>query len=417
MSLALATALRSPSSAAAPGLIAAAQLLRRAAASAAPQLQQALQPDPGSATAVPAASASSSDSRRLPAGPAPEPAAAAAAAVTEEAVVRGALLGGQAANGGACACTGGVHNNSSSSNSRGGSSRGGSSHSRAGGGGRGGGGGWRWGGGRSWRDEPWVASAAAMAAGALACSALLPTAVALADAGDKPGQQSSSPLPTRHSVPTSNAMGCACLVPVRYEEQKRTIEDCLLLPLLRPDVYARLARATRKTFASNRPRAVLFEGPPGTGKTTSARVISSQAAVPLIYLPLEAVLSKWYGESEQQLSTVFKAAEALGGAIIFLDELDALGGNREGGNLHEASRRLLSVLLREMEGFDADKKTVVIGATNRKADLDTALLSRFDLAITFGLPDANCRWGLPAAGGEGGATNRKADLDTALLSR
>ncbi|KAG2449715.1 hypothetical protein HYH02_005242 [Chlamydomonas schloesseri] len=177
-----------------------------------------------------------------------------------------------------------------------------------------------------------------------------------------------------------------------YDEQKRTIEDCLLLPLLRPDVYAKLARATRKTYANNRPRAVLFEGPPGTGKTTSARVISSQAAVPLIYLPLEAVLSKWYGQSEQQLGQVFKAAEALGGAIIFLDELDALGGNREEGGMHEVSRRLLSVLLREMEGFDADtKKTVVIGATNRKTDLDPALLSRFDLVLTFGLPDAECR--------------------------
>ncbi|EFJ53049.1 hypothetical protein VOLCADRAFT_115636 [Volvox carteri f. nagariensis] len=177
-----------------------------------------------------------------------------------------------------------------------------------------------------------------------------------------------------------------------YEEQKRTIEDCLLLPLLRPDVYAKLARATRKTFANNRPRAVLFEGPPGTGKTTSARVISSQAAVPLIYLPLEAVLSKWYGQSEQQLGAVFKAAEAMGGAIIFLDELDALGGNREAGGLHEVSRRLLSVLLREMEGFDAEtKRTVVIGATNRKTDLDPALLSRFDLVITFGLPDTACR--------------------------
>ncbi|KXZ51704.1 hypothetical protein GPECTOR_11g153 [Gonium pectorale] len=176
-----------------------------------------------------------------------------------------------------------------------------------------------------------------------------------------------------------------------YEEQKRTIEDCLLLPLLRPDVYSKLARATRKTFANNRPRAVLFEGPPGTGKTTSARVISSQAAVPLIYLPLEAVLSKWYGQSEQQLSTVFKAAEAMGGAIVFLDELDALGGNREGG-LHEVSRRLLSVLLREMEGFDSDtKRTVVIGATNRKTDLDPALLSRFDLVLTFDLPDQECR--------------------------
>lgn len=62
--------------------------------------------------------------------------------------------------------------------------------------------------------------------------------------------------------------------------------------------------------------------------------------------------------------------------------------------MHEVSRRLLSVLLREMEGFDAEtKKTVVIGATNRKTDLDPALLSRFDLVLSFGLPDAACRCG------------------------
>ena len=78
-----------------------------------------------------------------------------------------------------------------------------------------------------------------------------------------------------------------------YESQKRQIEDCLLYPLLKPEVYSRLAEGTRVSYQSNRPRGVLFEGPPGTGKTTSAKVISSQASVPLIYVPLEAVLSKW----------------------------------------------------------------------------------------------------------------------------
>ncbi|KAL6752467.1 hypothetical protein V8C86DRAFT_3141124 [Haematococcus lacustris] len=205
----------------------------------------------------------------------------------------------------------------------------------------------------------------------------------------------------------------------RYEGQKRQIEDCLLLPLLRPDVYQQLAAATRSKPGPCRPRAVLFEGPPGTGvghrraeggqggrgghgvkegpgggggKTSSARVISSQAAVPLVYVPLEAVLSKWYGESKGLLAKVFKAAEALGGAIIFIDELDALGGSRDRSDMHEASRRLLSVLLREMDGFDAaGKRAVVIGATNRKSDLDAALLSRFDLSIMFPLPDAGVR--------------------------
>lgn len=66
----------------------------------------------------------------------------------------------------------------------------------------------------------------------------------------------------------------------------------------------------------------------GTGKTTSARVLSTQAAVPLVYVPLESILSKWYGESEQNLSKIFKSAEALGGCIVFLDELDSLATSR-----------------------------------------------------------------------------------------
>ena len=67
-------------------------------------------------------------------------------------------------------------------------------------------------------------------------------------------------------------------------------------------MYAEVAKGTRQHFSSNRPRAVLFEGPPGTGKTTSARVIATQAAVPLVYIPLEAVVSKWYGEGEKSLA-------------------------------------------------------------------------------------------------------------------
>lgn len=87
-----------------------------------------------------------------------------------------------------------------------------------------------------------------------------------------------------------------------YDEQKRAIEDTLLLALLHPDVYNEIAKGTRQHYSPNRPRAVLFEGPPGTGKTTSARVIATQAAVPLAYIPLESIVSKWYGESERMLA-------------------------------------------------------------------------------------------------------------------
>jgi len=155
-------------------------------------------------------------------------------------------------------------------------------------------------------------------------------------------------------------------------------------------VFEAVTKGTRRHAGSSRPRAVLFEGPPGTGKTTSARVIANQAAVPLVYVPLEALGSKWYGESEKLLSTVFKAANQLDGAIVFFDEIDSLATSRN-GNMHEATRKLLGVLLREMDGFDASKKSIIIGATNRSDDLDPALLSRFDTTIAFPLPDEQCR--------------------------
>ncbi|GAB2301047.1 hypothetical protein Dimus_035083 [Dionaea muscipula] len=176
-----------------------------------------------------------------------------------------------------------------------------------------------------------------------------------------------------------------------YDQQKREIEDTVLLALQSPEVYDDIARGTRRKFESNRPRAVLFEGPPGTGKTSCARVIASQAGVPLLYVPLEVIVSKYYGESERLLGKVFLIANELSnGAMIFLDEVDSFAIDR-GSEMHEATRRLLSVLLRQIDGFEQDKKVVVIAATNRKQDLDPALISRFDSMITFGLPDFETR--------------------------
>ncbi|GLT72662.1 hypothetical protein SLA2020_445720 [Shorea laevis] len=176
-----------------------------------------------------------------------------------------------------------------------------------------------------------------------------------------------------------------------YDQQKREIEDTILLALHSPEVYDDIARGTRRKFETNRPRAVLFEGPPGTGKTSCARVIANQAGVPLLYVPLEVVMSKYYGESERLLGKVFSLGnEFPNGAIIFLDEIDSFAIARD-SEMHEATRRILSVLLRQIDGFEQDKKVVVIAATNRKQDLDPALISRFDSMITFGLPDQQNR--------------------------
>ncbi|XP_062220242.1 uncharacterized protein LOC133919762 isoform X2 [Phragmites australis] len=176
-----------------------------------------------------------------------------------------------------------------------------------------------------------------------------------------------------------------------YEPQKREIEDTILLALQSPEVYDDIARGTRCKFETNRPRAVLFEGPPGTGKTSSARVIAKQAGVPLLYVPLEVVMSKYYGESERLLGSVFSLANDLpDGGIIFLDEVDSFAMARD-SEMHEATRRILSVILRQIDGFEQDRRVVVIAATNRKEDLDLALISRFDSIICFGLPDQQTR--------------------------
>lgn len=175
-----------------------------------------------------------------------------------------------------------------------------------------------------------------------------------------------------------------------YEEVKRRIRESIILPLKNPEMYDEIARLTRKTFESNRPRAILFEGSPGVGKTTVARIIAGDVKIPLVYVPIESIMSKWYGQSSQNLSQIFEAADDMGGAIIFLDEIDALAPSRD-ANMFEATRRVLSVLLRKLDGLDAASTTITIGATNRMNDLDHALISRFDQTIRFPLPNASER--------------------------
>ncbi len=175
-----------------------------------------------------------------------------------------------------------------------------------------------------------------------------------------------------------------------YEEVKRRIRESIILPLKNPGMYDNIARLTRKTFESNRPRAILFEGSPGVGKTTVARIIANDVKIPLVYVPIESIMSKWYGQSSQNLSQIFESADEMGGAIIFLDEIDALAPSRD-ANMFEATRRVLSVLLRKLDGLDAASTTITIGATNRMHDLDHALISRFDQTIHFPLPNAQER--------------------------
>lgn len=188
-------------------------------------------------------------------------------------------------------------------------------------------------------------------------------------------------------------MGCHVYLPgeklsaiAAFAKLRERLRETLVLPLKNPEVYDRIASSTRAEFSLNRPRAVLFTGPPGTGKTTMARHVGKEAGLVVVHVPLENILSAYYGESTKRLAGIFDVAmtyrEPL---ILFLDEIDALAPSRN-EKLFEASRRLLSVLLRKIDGLETQSNIITVGATNRPQDLDSALLSRFDSILEFNEP-------------------------------
>jgi len=171
-------------------------------------------------------------------------------------------------------------------------------------------------------------------------------------------------------------------------ETRLQVEETLILPLMYPETFAAVRGGTREFGeGTDRAAALLFYGPPGTGKTTAARIAAAQARQPLVYAPLESLTAKWFGQSEKQLGALFDHCGKLGRCILFLDELDALAGSRN-AEKDEASRRMLSVLLARLDGMGAQPGVTLIAATNRRDDLDAALLSRFDTRIHFAAPDA-----------------------------
>ena len=180
---------------------------------------------------------------------------------------------------------------------------------------------------------------------------------------------------------------------LRGDEDRRRDHRRLALPARRRLPRGRPA-GPRKAGVEHSARGALRGAPRLAGKTTMARVVANVAKVPLIYVPIESVMSMYYGESERRLAAMFEQAQRFDRCLFFLDEIDALAGSRD-KLMHEATRRVLSVLLRNLQGIAQRDNVLVIGATNRAVDLDRALLSRFNRIVRFDLPNAAERAQIP----------------------
>jgi cell division protease FtsH len=141
------------------------------------------------------------------------------------------------------------------------------------------------------------------------------------------------------------------------------------------------------------PRGVLLQGPPGTGKTLLARALAGEALVPFYSLGGSDFVEMYAGVGASRVRELFGHAKKSAPCIVFIDEIDAIGGRRGGSNNHEEREQTLNALLVEMDGFSSHETVIVIGATNRPDILDPALQrpGRFDRQLTVSLPDLKGR--------------------------
>jgi transitional endoplasmic reticulum ATPase len=165
------------------------------------------------------------------------------------------------------------------------------------------------------------------------------------------------------------------------DEELKKIREMVELPLKHPEIFERLGIEP--------PKGVLLHGPPGTGKTLLAKAIANETNSNFILINGPEIMSKYYGQSEENLRKKFEEAEKNAPSIIFIDEIDAIASKREESK-GEVERRVVAQLLTMMDGLKSRGKVVVIAATNIPNTLDTALRrpGRFDREIEIAVPQA-----------------------------
>ena len=168
---------------------------------------------------------------------------------------------------------------------------------------------------------------------------------------------------------------------------KQSLREAIVLPIIKPQLFT----GARKPWSG-----ILLFGPPGCGKTLLAKAAATECQATFFNVSSADLLSKWLGESEKLISSLFKVARIRAPSLIFMDEIDSLTTTRGSGHEGGGERRVKTQLLQEIQGVKSthDKPMLVLGATNRPWDIDTAMLSRFEKKVYVPLPDMPARAGI-----------------------
>jgi transitional endoplasmic reticulum ATPase len=189
------------------------------------------------------------------------------------------------------------------------------------------------------------------------------------------------------------------------EDLKQTLTETILWPLTYPDAFTRLG--------IDAPRGILLYGPPGCGKTYIVRAVAGEGHANVLTVKGSELLNKWVGESEKNVRELFRRARQASPTLMFFDELDALAPVRGQGTDGGTSDRVVAALLTELDGAEALRDVVVVGATNRPDMIDPALLrpGRLERLVYVPPPDATGRADILRANAKNVPFAEDVDLD------